>query len=377
MDFELTDDQELLRDTARRFLERECPVARVREIADDSAGFDRTLWKSTAQLGWTGLLVDGAHAGGWRSDDALVDAAIVAETLGAFVHPAPWISANVVAMALRGSGAAEQQADLLPALIAGDVVASWCVAGPEDCWTRRSPALRAEPRGAQLVLRGTRSFVEFAPVADYLMVVADAERGPTQVMVPADARGLAITPLDSIDITRRLGVVHFDHVVVPTANVVGEIGRAARAIEDELRVAVVLQCAETIGAVDRVFEQTLQYAKDRVAFGRPIGSYQAIKHRLADMTMWLEACKGTASNATRVARDPGAQAGVAVSVAKAYVAEHARAIVSDCQQITGGIAMTWEHDLHLYLRRIVANAALYGSPVEHRERLCALLEDAA
>jgi alkylation response protein AidB-like acyl-CoA dehydrogenase len=377
VEFELTDDQDLLRDTTRRFLERECPVARVREIAGAPAGFERALWKSTAELGWNGLLVDAVDGGCSVSGDGLVDAAIVAETLGAFVHPAPVISAIVVAMALSASGSAEQHDDVLPALIAGEIVVAWCLAGPEDSWTRSSSALRAEPKGTQLVLRGTRSFVEFASAADFLLAVVDAERGPTQVLVPADAHGVTITPLDSIDLTRRLGVVHFDDVVVPAANLVGEIGRAASAIEDELRVAVVLQCAETVGAVDRVFGQTLEYAKDRVAFGRPIGSYQAIKHRLADMAMWLEACKGTASNAARVARQPGAPGGVAVSVAKAYVAEQARAIVSDCQQITGGIAMTWEHDLHLYLRRVVANAALYGSPVEHRERLCALVDDAA
>jgi alkylation response protein AidB-like acyl-CoA dehydrogenase len=374
VEFGLTDDQELLRDTTRRFLEHESPLARVREIADSSIGFDRAIWKAGASLGWVSLLVDPGLGGVAVSGDGLVDAAIVAEMLGSFVHPGPLISSNVTALALSTWSSSDLHRQLLPAIVEGDVVVSWCVAGPDDRWLPPSSGLVANTQGRRVALHGTRSFAEFASAADYLLVVAHTQDGPTQILVPADARGVTITPLASLDLTRRLDHVVLDGVGLDAGYIVGEVGNAGPAIEQQLRVAITLQCAETVGAVDAVFGQTLAYAKDRVVFGRPIGSYQAIKHRFADMSTWLEACKGTASAAARVARtDHGA---VAVSVAKSYLADNAPAIVSDCQQITGGIAMMWEHDLHLYLRRVVANAALYGSAIAHREYLCALLDAA-
>ena len=153
----------------------------------------------------------------------------------------------------------------------------------------------------------------------------------------------------------------------------GRVGDAAADVERQLQVALILQNAETVGAVNCVYDFTLEYAKDRMAFGRPIGSYQALKHRFADMKVWLEACHATATAAARAVQRGDDDASRLVSVAKAYIGDRAPAIAQDCVQLHGGIGVTWEHDLHLYLRRVAQNAALFGSARDHRLRVATLL----
>jgi alkylation response protein AidB-like acyl-CoA dehydrogenase len=172
---------------------------------------------------------------------------------------------------------------------------------------------------------------------------------------------------------RRFGTTTFDRVTLPTSAVVGEIGGAAAQVERQLQLALVLQCAEIVGLLDRVFEFTLEYMHDRYAFGRPIASYQALKHRIADMLLWLESAKGTTDAAIAAVDERADDASRLASVAKSYVAEKAMTIIQECNQFHGGISQTWEHDLHLYLRRATVDRALYGTPEQHRERLCVLL----
>jgi alkylation response protein AidB-like acyl-CoA dehydrogenase len=182
-----------------------------------------------------------------------------------------------------------------------------------------------------------------------------------------------VAPLGSLDFTRRCGRVDFDSVHVPTTAVLGAVGGAGADVERQLQVALVLQNAETVGAVTTVLDFTLEYAKDRIAFGRPIGSYQALKHRFADMRTWLEACHATSTASARAVQAGADDASELVSVAKAYIADRGPAIIQDCVQLHGGIGVTWEHDLHLYLRRVAQNAALYGSVGQHRERIATLI----
>jgi alkylation response protein AidB-like acyl-CoA dehydrogenase len=223
-------------------------------------------------------------------------------------------------------------------------------------------------------MSGTKTYVQDAGAADWILVTARTGDGLTQLLVPASASGVTVTPLVSLDMVRRFAHVTFDDVAVPASAVVGTPGDAGAEVERLLQTAIVVQNAETVGAVDRVFGFTLEYSMDRVSFGRPIGSYQAIKHRLADMKMELEACHGTATAAARAVQAGASNAPELVSVAKAYIAERGPAIIQGCVQIHGGIGVTWEADLHLYLRRVTQNAALYGSVAQHRERLAELLQ---
>jgi alkylation response protein AidB-like acyl-CoA dehydrogenase len=373
VDFELSDDQELFWTTTRKFLDAECPIPTVRALADEPAGFDRDWWRRAAALGWTSVFVPAALGGGSVSGHPVLDLVIVAEELGRHVGPGPLLPTNVVAAAVAAHGREEQQAEVLPGLVSGECVAAWAFAEPGRGWQGRDVALRAERVDGGWELDGEKAYVEAAVEAAWLLVTARGPDGVVQFLVPAATAGVTISPVDSLDLVRRFGHVRFDGARVPDSSVLGDPRQADAAVDRQLQVALAVQCAEMVGAIDRVFEFTMQWAFDRYSFGRPLASYQALKHRFADMKMWLEACHGTATAAAR-AVDAGANdASELVSVAKAYIGEQAPELVQDCVQLHGGIGITWEHDIHLYLRRVTLDRALYGSPAQHRDRVASSL----
>ena len=373
MNVELTEDQEFFRDTTRRFLESEVPLTSVRELFDSTDGFERGWWRKAAELGWTSLFAPEEHGGGSLSGNPTRDAVIVAEEMGLMVAPGPFLPVNVVIAALSADGTDEQKASLLPGLLAGETVATWAFAEPRGRWDAGAVSLTAEADADTVVLRGAKAYVEAAGAADMFLVTARDGDALTQVLVPADTPGVTVTPGRSIDLVRRYGSIVFDGARVPAQAVVGSVGGAAVTVEHQLEIALALQCAETVGSADRVFEFTIEYAQDRYAFGRPIASFQALKHRIADMLVWLEFSKSIADGAAR-AVDRDEDATRLVSVAKAYVGDRCLDLIDDCVQINGGIGVTWEHDIHIYSRRAAVNRAVYGSPEEHKERLCTLLE---
>ena len=373
MNFELTDDQRLFLHTIQRFLASEASIAHTRALHAAGKSFDQDVWRRSAELGWTSLLVPEAQGGGSISGDGLLDAVLIAEEMGRNVSPGPLLSVNVVAQTLAREGTDGLHAGVLADLLCGEVVGTWAVDEGAGTWDARAVGMRAERHGETWLLDGTKAFVVDAPVADWLLVTARAPEGLTQFLVRADSPGLTIKPRASLDLVRSVGDLSFDNVRVEATSVVGIVGGAEEAVEQQFRTALVLQQAETVGALDRVFEFTLEYASQRMAFGRPISSYQVIKHRFADLRMWLEACHATAqASAVAVAGD-SLNAGELVSVAASYIAERAPLMVQDCVQIHGGIGVTWEHDLHLYLRRVTQNAHLFGGVREHRDRIAGVI----
>jgi len=376
VELELSEDQEFFQQTTRKFLTAESPLTTVRSLESNPAGFDSEYWRRGAELGWTSMLVPEADGGGSLSEHGLLDLVLVAEEMGRLVAPGPLVPVNVVASALARSGSAKQKAEVLPGLLSGDEVAAWVgISEPS-----RPPSGRVSSQtlvGGGFVLDGVASPVEAGAQAQHLLVSADAPEGPTQYLVRTDAPGLTIIPLGGLDLVRRFAEVRFDGVEVPASAVVGAVGGAADDIEHQLQVAVVLQCAETVGAIDRMFEVTLEYLSDRYSFGRPLSSYQALKHRVADDKMWLEACHATATAAARAAASGADDADQLVSAAKAWIGPHATELIQDCVQLHGGIGVTWEHDLHLYLRRVTVNRLTYGTPEDHAERIAAVLLGAA
>jgi alkylation response protein AidB-like acyl-CoA dehydrogenase len=373
MNLGLTEDQQFFQETTRKFLEQEAPLTAVRALADDPDGFTRAWWARGAELGWTSFLVPEADGGGSLSGEGVVDLAIVAEEMGRLVSPGPLVPTNVVADAVAREGTPELRAKVLPGIVAGELVAAWCVAGPGGGWDTDGVAVAARADDDSFVLDGVTTPVEAAAQADQLLVSARSDGGLTQLLVPSTASGVGVEPLDSVDLVRRFATVHFDGVRVPTTSVVGEIGGAAGAVERQLHVAVALQCAETVGALGRVIEFTLEYLADRSSFGRPLASYQAIKHRFADMKMWLEGCHGVTELAVRAVQDDDPDAAEIVSAAASYIGDHSGDMLQECTQLHGGIGVTWEHDLHLYLRRVTLNRNLFGTPAQHRERIAARL----
>jgi alkylation response protein AidB-like acyl-CoA dehydrogenase len=373
MNLALTDDQQFFQETTRKFLEQEAPLTVVRALADTADGFDRGWWARGAELGWTSFLVPESDGGGSLSGQGLLDLVIVAEEMGRLVSPGPLSPTNVVADAVAAGGSPEMRARVLPGIVAGEIVAAWCVAGPNGGWDADGVAVTATQAGEEFVLDGVATPVEAAAQADELLVTARTGDALTQFLVPAGTSGVQVDPLDSVDLVRRYASVRFDGVRVPGALVVGDVDGAASAVERQLQVAIVLQCAETVGALDRVVEFTLEYLADRSSFGRPLASYQAIKHRFADMKMWLETAHGATELAAAAVQDADPDAGEIVSAAASYLGDHATEIVQECTQLHGGIGVTWEHDLHLYLRRVTLHRNLLGTPVQHRERIATML----
>jgi len=369
----LDPDQLLFRDTVRKFLSKEMPVARVRELADDPAGFDREWWRRGAEMGWTAFLVPEDQGGGSVSGRGLVDLAIAAEEMGREVSPGPLVPTNVVAAALADAAPEGRFDEALERLVAGDAVASWCVYEPPGGWSPETPGVEIAEKDGGYVLNGVKDRVEAGNVADLLLVPALGPDGVVQLLVDATASGVDVRPMESVDTVRRYAQITFSDVRVPATALVTDAEASAAAIQRQLDIAVALQCAETVGAISRVFELTMQWAFDRYSFGRPLASYQALKHRFADMRVWLEACAATAAAAADAVQARSARAAEAVSVAKSYIGDKAPAIVQDCVQMHGGIGVTWEHDIHLYLRRVIVNRAMFGTPNEHRLRLTSLL----
>ena len=373
MEYELSAEQEALREATQRFLNAECPLAVVRELADESPGYRPGLWRTAARLGWTSMLVPEEYGGGSVSGDGLRDLAIIAEECGRMVAPGPLHPVNIVASTIATAGTAEQRSALLPAIAAGETVVSWAFCEPPSRWRAQDVRLTATATDGGFVLRGEKSAVEAAAQSSHLLVTARTEGGLSQFIVPADLPGISVTELKSIDLVRRFGDVRFDDVEVGAATVVGRLGAAEADVEYQLQLALSLQCAEMVGAVDRVFSFTVQEAFNRYSFGRQLASYQALKHRFADMRLWLEACHATATAAIRATQARADNAKELTSVAKAYIGDHGPEIIQDCIQMHGGIGITWEHDLHLYLRRVTLDRALNGAPAEHRERIAALI----
>jgi alkylation response protein AidB-like acyl-CoA dehydrogenase len=374
VDLELTDDQELFRETTRRALDERSPLTRVRELIGDPLGFDPSLWRQGGELGWYAMLVPEQHGGGSVSGHGLLDAAIVAEELGRMVHPGPFHPTNVVAYALAEFGTAEQREKYLPAIASGELIATWAFAEPDRDWKAETVALAAVASGDGYVLDGVKSYVPYAHAADLILVTARTADGLAQFLVPRDAPGIRIEMLESLDVARRFSVIRFEGVSVGADSLVGDRSATAESVERQLQVALVLQCAETNGATDAGFGLTVQYCKDRVAFGRPIGSYQALKHRMADHRMWLEGSHAATAYAAHSVQDGRPDSAIAARVAKAQVGKWSTVILHDCIQLHGGIAMTWDYDLHLYFRRCISNEVTYGSPYEQHRALVDIAE---
>jgi alkylation response protein AidB-like acyl-CoA dehydrogenase len=220
------------------------------------------------------------------------------------------------------------------------------------------------------VLAGTKTLVQDADETSWILVTASSEGGPVQFLVPPAAAGISIERGDGLDLTRRFGRVVFADAEVPSSTVVGSPDGSALLIERQIDLAAVLTVAESVGAMERDFEMALQYAKDRTAFGRPIGSFQAIKHLLANTSLLLEMSKAMLDAAARAVGTQSPDSSAVASMAKAFVGDSGIELAQNCFQVFGGIGFTWEHDQHLYLRRLTTDAALFGDPSWHRERLC-------
>ncbi|MDQ1429613.1 MAG: hypothetical protein QOF40_215 [Actinomycetota bacterium] len=368
MDLELSDDQELFRETTTRFIEARCPLPRVRELADTPVAHDPAVLAEAGDLGWFALFVPEEFGGGSVSGSPLRDAVIVAEERGRFVQPGPFVATNVVAFAIAREGSRDQQEAFLPGMATAELSASWAIS--DRSGIPQAGAVTARAGDAGYVLDGTAGLVPEAAAADVFLVTASDGDGVTQFLVPAATPGVTVVPLDGLDLTRRFADVRFDGVTLASSAVLGTPGAGTANVDAQLDVAIALTLAESVGAMRRLVEITVEYAKSRTAFGRPIGSFQALKHLLADASFWVELSTAGAWAAAQAVADERPTASEIASIAKAYAGDAGTEVAQVCLQVHGGIGFTWEHDLHFYLRRLAADRVLYGDPDWHRERIC-------
>jgi len=367
VELQLSEDQGAFLDTTRRFMAAECTVETVRSLEGDAAGFDAAMWRQAAGLGWTSLLVAEDHGGGSLSEHGLADLVLVAEEMGRAVAPGPLVPTNVVAEAVSRRGSTAQRAAVLPGVLDGSQVAAWCGSHP----------VAAEASESGFILSGVCTPVEAGAQASHLLVAFRHHGGVGQALLTPETPGVSVTPLDGLDFVRRFAEVRLDGVRVDDAGLLGDATGADTDVERQLQVACVLQCAESVGAIDRVLEMTIEYLGDRYSFGRPLSSYQALKHRIADDKLTLEACHAISTGAMRAVAAERGDAAEMASAAKAWIGPHATELVQDAVQLHGGIGVTWEHDLHLYLRRVTVNRVTYGTPEDHAERVATGLLGAA
>ncbi len=370
----LSSDQEFFRDTTAKFLTELASPTEIRGLRDDPSGFTGPYWKAGAELGWTSLLVDGEHGGGSISGDGLIDLTLVAHEFGRHAAPGPLVPTNLVAHAISESSPG-RHTDLLAGLLDGTSIASWCHREPLPHDGLRDIALEVRVEGPDIILNGTKRPVESAELATHLLVSGRSPNGLTQVLVPRGTTGVSIRPMRGIDLTRRFSEVVFTDVRLPADSVLGAVGEAEEQVERQLELAMVIANAESVGAMEYGFELTVEWAFDRYSFGRPLASYQELKHRFADMKTWLETGHAISDLAAQAVSSRSAQADELVSAAKAFIGDYGSELLQDCIQMHGGIGLTFEHDIHLFLRRVTTNRVLYGTPGEHRQRIASIMEN--
>ena len=355
----------LFTSTTDAFLQKEAPLRRVRELHAAGQSFDPAWWQRAAELGWAGLLVPEDLGGGSVSGSGVTDLATVAEQLGKTVAPGPLYPVSVVLAGLVGCAERQEHAAIIESLVSGEQVASWAVSEPGRGWAPLDPSVTAIQTDSGYRIDGTKDRVEAGGQSAVLLVVARCGDEVRQFLVPTDARGVRITPQQSVDLVKQYARIDFDGVIVQRSAVIGSAAEAVASINRQSQLAQVLQCSEVVGILQTVFDFTVQWALDRHTFGRPLASYQALKHRFADMKLWLEACRATTAAAVADVAADSPAAGLSASIAKSYVGEMAGQIVHGCVQMHGGIGVTWEHDLHMYLRRVTLYRAMFGTPEEH------------
>lgn len=372
MDFGFSEEQEMLRDSARKFLEAECSAAFVRKMIEHETAHSVDLWKKLAELGWLGVLIPQKLGG---LGGTFLDATAILEETGKALLPGPFFTTVFLgAPAVLLGGSNEQKREILPRVADGSSVLTLAHLEESARYDAAGINLKARRKGGDFVLNGEKLFVFDAGVADWIVVAArtagnrtNPEEGITLFLVESSAPGLALTHLKTVDMTRRQVSLTFDRVTVSAKRALGRVDRGWPILRRVLNFATVGICVETLGVAQRALEMSVAYAKERVQFGKPIGSFQAVKHKCVDMMVAVENARSLSYYAAWAVDERNAQASQAVAMAKAYCSDMGKNVTGEGIQVHGGIGFTWEHDMHLYYRRALANEAAFGTAPLHRE----------
>ena len=365
MNFAFTEEQEELRKTVRQFLEAKSPETAVREQMETEAGFDPAVWNQMGeQLGLQGLAIPEQYGG---SGYSFVELGIVLEEQGRALLCAPFFSTVVLAAnALLQSGDEAAKSAYLPGIASGETIAALAFTEPSGKWDESGITMEASGSGSDFTLTGTKMFVLDGHTASLVIVAARTAKGVSLFTVAGDAAGLTRTALSTMDQTRKQAKLEFANT---PATLLGTEGEGWKVLDTVLDLAAVGLAAEQGGGAQKVLEMAVEYAKVRVQFGRPIGSFQAIKHKCADMLLEVESAKSAAYYGMWCAAEMNDELPSVASLAKAYCSEAYFHATAENIQIHGGIGFTWEHPAHLYFKRAKSSELLFGDPTYHRELL--------
>lgn len=366
VDFTLSGEQQMLRETTRDFLTERLSSASLRDVIDSDGGFDAGLWKAGAGLGWHSLAIPEEYGGAGYT---FVELSVVLEELGRALFPGPFVSTVVMATsALLGGATDEQNAVFLPRIASGEALMALAVREGAHPGRLSDADTVATRDGEDWVLRGTKSHVVFGHVADTVLTTAMTESGVSLFLVSVPTEGFTVTPVHTLDGTRKQAHLEFDGVRVGPESLLGAEGAAAPLIAEMIRLGQVAMALEEVGAAQWCLETSVAHAQTRYQFGRSIGSFQAIKHRCADMLVAIEHARSASYYGARVADDPHELA-IAGPLALMTASDAHLAASAETIQILGGTGFTWEHDAHLYLKRAKASSLMFGGVHEVRRQL--------
>ena len=365
MNFAFNEEQDELRRMVSRFLQEKSPETEVRRLMATQEGYDPAVWTQMAeQLGLQSLTIPEEYGG---SGFSYVELIVVLEEMGAALLCAPYFSTVALAAnALLSSGDEAAKLELLPGIAAGETIATLAITEDAGRWELDAIELPAAADGDIWRLSGAKNYVIDGFIADLILVAARTQAGLSLFAVDGDAEGLTRESLSTMDQTRKQARLEFANT---PARLIGADGAAAAGLEKTLQLAVVALAAEQVGGAQRCLDTAVEYAKNRIQFGRPIGSFQAIKHKCADMLLEVESAKSAAYYAGWAAAEDNEELPVVSSLAKSYCSEAYFHTAAENIQIHGGIGFTWEHPAHLYFKRAKSSEILFGEPAYHRELL--------
>jgi alkylation response protein AidB-like acyl-CoA dehydrogenase len=372
VDFGFSEEQELLRAEVRKLLDARSPLDHVRKVMETGPGYEPDLWRELAELGWLGLTIPEAYGGaglGW------VDLVVLLQETGRSLFPSPLISTTLAAAAILDSGSEEQKQRWLPSLADGTRIGTLALLEASDVIAPTGIALAGKPDGDAFVLTGEKKFVADAGAANLFVVAFRTGEGAQDLalgVVDAGSAGMTATSFASIDATKRLGTLKLERARVPKSALLGEPGRAWPAIERLFDRGAIAVTAELTGAADAALALTVQYAKDRIQFGHPIGKYQGVKHPLAEMYVDLESTKSLLYYAAWALEESPAEVPRSASLAKAYGTDAFARIGIDGVQLHGAVGYTAEYDIQLYLKRSKWARPVFGDSDFHYERVARL-----
>jgi alkylation response protein AidB-like acyl-CoA dehydrogenase len=371
MDFTLSEEQAMVRKSARDFLTDKCPKSYVRQMAADEKGYSLVLWQEVAELGWLGLAIPDLY-GGFGME--FIDLAVLLEEMGRACLPGPFFATVVLAaLTILENGSDKQKAAYLPQIAAGKMIMTMALNEADGLYEPGSIATSAFAERDDYIINGTKLFVPYAHVADYMLCAArtgnqnDNNKDITVFIVPAKAQGIKCTPLQTMS-GDKLCAVTFDNVTVAKDSVLGGVGEGWAVVEKTMERAAAAICCDTVGVLQRVLEMTLDYTKERKQFGKPIGAFQVIQQYMADMVTYVDGLRFVSYQAAwRISE--GLPAMRETAIAKAWSAESYEGCITKAHQIFGAVGVTGDHDLHFYTTRGKAAQLSYGDADFWREKV--------